>query len=427
MPILHKPRAAALAVALVVCWTASPTGLAADDDEAHWSFQPVRRPAVPQVENAAWVTNPIDAFVLRRIEDEGLTPAPPAGKIELLRRACYDLTGLPPTPAEVDAFVADERPDAFDRVVEKLLASPRYGERWGRHWLDLVRFAETNSFERDSDKPFAWRYRDWVIRAFNEDKPYDRFVLEQIAGDELDEVTDDALIATGYYRLGFWDDEPTDRLQARYDELDDIVSTTGQVFLGLTVNCARCHDHKIDPIPQSDYYRMLAFFHGVTPYRDARGKQVPLPSQPNEKALCAAENGPNAPETFVLRRGNAHLEGEKVEPGYMSVLGHAAPTITAPKHGRSSGRRLAFARWLANPKNQLASRVMANRIWQHHFGRGIVRSPNDFGLRGTRPTHPELLDWLATELVARGWKIKSMHRLIMSSSAYRMSSRASAA
>ncbi len=249
------------------------TGPPPVDDEARqfWSFRPVVRPPVPAVKDRAWVRNPIDAFVLARLEAAGLHPAPPADRTTLLRRAYYAVTGLPPSPAEVDAFLADDSPDAYEKVVERLLASPACGEHWARHWLDLVRFAETNSFERDGAKPFAWRYRDYVIRSFNQDKPYDRFVREQIAGDELYPGDRDALIATGYHRLGPWDDEPVDRAQEYYDELDDVVTTTGQVFLGLTVNCGRCHDHKIDPFPQRDYYRLLAFFHGLRRYDNGPG------------------------------------------------------------------------------------------------------------------------------------------------------------
>ncbi len=435
-----------------------------------WSFRPVKRPAVPEVKNKAWVRTPIDAFILHGLETKGLSPAPPADKVALLRRTTYDLTGLPPTPAEVDAFLADKSDDAFARVVDRLLRSPHYGERWGRHWLDLVRFAETNSFERDGVKPEAWRYRDYVIRALNEDQPYDRFVLEQLAGDELEPVTADSLTATGFYRIGIWDDEPTDQLQARYDELDDILTTTAQSFLGLTINCARCHDHKLDPIPQADYYRMLAFFHGVTPYgvgKEASLKHIlaPLPGDPQHKVLCVSEAGPQPPQAHVFIRGNAHAKGEKVEPGVLQVLtppangkavnktaqggtslskdakgversqSHAhhihvlgvPPEIVPPAHGRSSGRRLALGRWIVSENNPLAARVMVNRIWQHHFGRGIVRSSNNFGQLGDRPTHPELLDWLASEFVQRGWRLKEMHRLVMLSSAYQMSSRGSAA
>jgi hypothetical protein len=316
----------------------------------------------------------------------------------------------------------------------------------------LVRFAETNSYERDDPKPHAWRYRDYVIRAFNADKPYDRFLREQLAGDELPDRDADALIATGYYRLGIWDDEPTDRDQARYDGLDDIVATTAQVFLGLTVDCARCHDHKIDPIPQKDYYRLLAFFQNINHYRnggptdevqvvagpDGRPSFVPVKAAPKDKKkqkesatdetlLCVTEAGSQPPETFVLLRGNPQTKGDRVEPSFPVVLGAPNPVIpTLPSEGRSTGRRLALANWLASKDNQLTARVMANRVWQYHFGRGIVRSPNNFGIQGDPPTHPELLDWLASEFMAQGWRLKPLHRLILTSNTYRMSSRGDA-
>jgi hypothetical protein len=396
-------------------------------------------------------------------------------------------------------------------MIDRLLASPHYGEKWGRHWLDLVRYAETNSYERDGAKPNAWRYRDYVIKSFNDDKPYDRFVREQIAGDEMPEAANssDPVVATGFYRLGIWDDEPTDPLQSRYDGLDDIVATTGQVFLGLTVDCARCHDHKIDPIPQRDYYRLLAFFHNINHYRNGgptdevplmadaatriayeqrqkereqqvaqvqslvkeaeenfrqlisgepgrgditrasvselirtegrrvlgadryrdyqrlrrRLRELQQPPSNVSLALAVTESGPEAPDTFVLIRGSAAAKGQKVEPGFPAVLSDTDPAIPPPAPGaKSSGRRTVLANWLASPDNPLTARVMANRLFQYHFGRGIVRSPNNFGLQGDAPTHPQLLDWLASELVARGWSMKAMHRLIMTSSAYRMSS-----
>ncbi|HEU4752667.1 MAG TPA: DUF1549 domain-containing protein, partial [Armatimonadota bacterium] len=218
-----------------------------------WSFQPVRRPQPPQVKQKAWVHNPIDQFILARLEKEGLKPNPPASRAVLIRRAYYDLIGLPPSAAEVQAFVSDPSPNAWEKVVDRLLASPQYGEKWGRHWLDLVRYAESNSYERDGTKPNAWRYRDYVIQSLNQDKPYDQFITEQLAGDEISPRTPERLIATGYYRLGLWDDEPADPEQALYDDLDDIANTTGQVFLGMTIGCARCHDHKLDPVPQKDY------------------------------------------------------------------------------------------------------------------------------------------------------------------------------
>ncbi|MEW4567316.1 PSD1 and planctomycete cytochrome C domain-containing protein [Tautonia sp. JC769] len=485
-------------------------GAISDEDRRFWSFQPVRRPESPAVGRSEWVRHPIDAFILDRLEEEGLSPAPEASRTILIRRLSYDLTGLPPTPEEVEAFVDDESPDAYEALVDRLLDSPHYGERWGRHWLDVVRYAESNSFERDNTKPNAWRYRDYVITSFNDDKPYDRFLLEQLAGDELDDVTAESIVATGFYRLGAWDDEPTDPPQARFDELDDILSTTSQAMLGLTINCARCHDHKIDPIPQRDYYRFLAFFHNLKPYsydedhilteiasdeqREAHDRAVaersrreaaierdlaPIeakllatvpeprrsklrdgsfderrhvldgmaereldpedlasyrdligrwraipPVPPLPMALSAREHGPRAPETTIMIRGSAHAPGEVVQPGFPEVLGTAEPPVPTPSaDAQSSGRRRVLAEWIVSPENPLTARVAVNRVWHYHFGRGIVRSPNDFGFQGEEPTHPELLDWLAAEFIENGWRFKPLHKQIVMSSTYRMSSR----
>jgi mono/diheme cytochrome c family protein len=479
-----------------------------DKDKAHWAFRPVKKPAPPAVKNKTWAVNPIDAFVLAKLEAKGRAPNPPADKRALVRRVYYDITGLPPSPQEVEAFVADKSPKAWEALVDRLLASPHYGEQWGRHWLDLVRFAETNSYERDDAKPRAWRYRDYVIRAFNDDKPYDQFIREQLAGDEQPDKSADSITATGYYRLGVWDDEPADKELARFDMLDDILATTGQVFLGLTVDCARCHDHKIDPIAQRDYYAMLSFFQNVNHYRNGGPTdEVPLPVSPadarakdpvriaaEEKrqglqsrvteleehfrllhapdkaaqtdiaklikregfrvlgkeafdryqqltkelaallkdktagdiALAVTEAGPKPPETFVLLRGSPANKGDKVEPAFLQVLDPPSPGIV-PATAKSSGRRLALANWIASKDNQLTPRVLANRVWQHHFGRGIVRSPNNFGTQGDAPTHPELLDWLASEFVEKGWRLKALHRLILTSNTYRMASHASVA
>ena len=488
-----------------------------EEGRSFWSFQPPRRPELPGVEREAWVRTPVDAFVLARLEAAGLEPSPPAAKRVLLRRAYYDLTGLPPAPAQVEAFLADSSPGAFARVVDRLLASPQYGERWARHWLDLVRYAETNSYERDGPKPLVWRYRDYVIRAFSEDKPYDRFILEQLAGDELEPPAPENIIATGFYRLGLWQDEPVDPVQELYEDLDDIVTTTSQVFLGLTLNCARCHDHKLDPLPQRDYYRFLAFFHGLKRYgvrkpetvAEASLCDIGPPREPrrrleagwraqtyrkqsapvlrelekietlvaedltdeekeafrqeenragilatrvprlvsdvqledyveygkrlqsmrkaaagqNLQALCVTEVGPEPRETFVLARGSHRGRGERVEPGFPAVLSPPRPRLSpASAKGKTSGRRLALARWIASPGNPLTARVMVNRVWQHHFGQGLVRTPNDFGFRGAAPTHPGLLDWLAVEWVRSGWRLKPVHRMILLSSAYRMAS-----
>jgi hypothetical protein len=385
-----------------------------------WSLHPVVRPVVPSVKQQEWCSNPIDAFILARLEAEKLAPAPPADRVTLIRRLQFDLTGLPPTPEEVDAFVADRALGAYERLVDRLLASTQYGEKWGRHWLDLVRYGESNGYERDSAKPYAWRYRDYVIDAFNKDKGFDQFIREQLAGDELDPQGAEPLIATGYYRLGIWDDEPADRPLAHYDGLDGIISTTGQVILGMSINCARCHDHKIDPIPQRDYYRLLAFFQSI---RDADAKNLKKVSDGRGseiQVMCVSERG--RADTHVLLRGNPNLEGDKVEPGVPEILGAGTPSFE-----NGPGKRRALAEWLTRRENPRTARVLANRVWQHHFGRGIVPTPNDFGGLGEAATHPELLDWLAAELTDGGWRLKRMHRLIVLSSAYRMASCGSSA
>jgi hypothetical protein len=495
------------------------SGEISNEARNYWAYLPIRRPELPVVADSQWVRTPVDNFVLAKLRAAKLNPAPPADKRHLVRRVYYDLIGLPPTPEQVDAFVNDPAPNAYEKLIDELLDSPHYGEKWGRHWLDVVRYAETNGYERDGPKPFAWRYRDYVIRSFNEDKPYDQFVREQLAGDELVLTTptdggrwaSDPLIAVGYYRLGLWDDEPADPLQARYDGLDDIVATTALTFLAMTMNCARCHDHKIDPIPQTDYYRLLAFFADVQPYsndmnvgtsssvrdiagpemqakydaelrrheqratelqaamkrieddairlmpavdqREAEGPQririitfkMPMylnaeqkkqyadlkkelektkrqPGPPRTLALSVNNCIANPPPTHVMIRGNAHAPGAAVEPAFPTVLGFATPTLQRQaKDARSSGRRTVLAEWITSKDNPLSARVMVNRIWQHHFGRGLVPTPNDFGKFGQPPTHPELLDWLADEFMRGGWRIKRVHKLLMLSNTYRMS------
>ena len=487
-----------------------------DETRAHWSFQSIQRPSIPFHTQATEQRNEIDTFIFSRLQQAGLQPAPPAAKEALLRRAYYDLTGLPPSPAEVNAFLTDPSPLAFEFAVDRLLASPHYGEKWARHWLDLVRYAESDSYERDRAKPYVWYYRDYVIRSFNEDKPYQQFVREQLAGDELEQVTADTITATGFYRLGIWQDEPVDRIQELYEDLDDLVRTTGEVFLGLTIGCARCHDHKLDPLPQRDYYRLLAFFRNVERYgvrshasvhglsvrevdapvdsqvppinaediqkevKEIQGKRKFILEQLQEtmdaqdydqfqnesnrpallkkfsennilrnrvhlyevlgrteqallnhppggkrRVLCVTERGGiNVPATHVLARGNAHAAGEQVVPGFPKVLNFPDPRIEPPPTGaKSCGRRLALANWIVSPDNPLTARVIVNRLWQYHFGQGIVRTSNNFGLQGEPPTHPELLDWLARELVRGGWKLKRMHRQMMLSRSYQMDSR----
>jgi len=630
--------------------------------QAHWSYRPMQDPAVPEVKLAEWVRNPIDAFVLEKLESSGLEPAEVGSRAELLRRVSFDLTGLPPTLEEIRAFEADSSPDAWQKQVDRLLASPAYGEKWARHWLDLVRYAESNGFERDADKPGMWKYRDYVIRSMNEDKPYDRFLIEQLAGDELAEPTMETVVATGFYRLGQFDDEPADRKLRDYDILDDIVRVTTEGMLGMTVGCARCHDHKGDPIPQDDYYRFMAFFRGVKPLdrgrydqeirtpdalavgkraaedlkkqrdevegmlrmvegravewarihqperaarlgdpnggkvilQDGRGggaewwftdknpgegwfdvgfraeqkgwqkgvggfgtsvpnaspktawtseeiwlqttfllEDVPkslilslyhdedcevyLNGQPvlstkgfvtNYQNLPASdafmgalqtgrnvlavhvrqtlggqffdlgiktglvtprmlvmdpsvegvsdamrknygrllkqrealskrkgdhgvygmvvgEFGKQVPPTHVHLRGNPHVEGKQVQPGFPAIYGGGDAVIESVP-GETSGRRLALAKWITSPENPRTARVMVNRLWQHHLGRGLCPTPSDFGYLGEGVTHPELLDWLAGEFIRTGWSLKAMHRLILQSNTYRMSSRAEA-
>jgi hypothetical protein len=483
-----------------------------EETKKWWSYQKVTRPEVPAAITAK-TKNEIDYFIQQVQVGKGLKPNPSATKEVLIRRAYYDLIGLPPSPEQVAAFKNDQSPDAWEKLIDELLASKHYGEKWGRHWLDLVRFAESNSYERDGPKPFVWRYRDYVIQSLNDDKPYDQFVIEQLAGDEKNEPSREDIIATGYYRLGKWDDEPVSQLQAWYDDMDDVILTTGQSFLGMTINCARCHDHKIDPIPQADYYSFLSFFRNVKRY-GVRGHNTVLDSSVRtiaskedaikyqaevkkhqediadnnkamaaiekiakkdfipvefeefknenrridlvkkrvgksitqkqfddyremtkrkrdlrrfkpaalESALCVKETGSKPTYTFIMIRGNANAKGEKVEPSFPSVLSPPEPKIKPTAEGLSTGRRMALAKWIASKDNPLTARVMVNRIWQHHFGRGIVKSTSDFGFQGDLPTHPKLLDWLASEFTAGDWKIKRMHKLMMMSATYQMSS-----
>jgi mono/diheme cytochrome c family protein len=499
-----------------------------DADRAYWAFQPIRRPLEPAIKNKAFVANPIDAFILAGLEAKQIEPNSPASMRELIRRAYFDLIGLPPTPEEVDAFAKDESADAYEKLLDRLLAKPQYGERWARYWLDVVRYAQTNGYERDDEKPMAWRYRDYVIKALNEDKPYNRFIIEQLAGDEMPSPTNDSITATGFYRLCVWDDEPDDKRAADFDYLDDSIRTTSAAFLGLTIGCARCHDHKFDPISQADYYQLLACINNIRPHEapqyalnsatyspltnraaaerwftehDGRIKQMStqiealqksarvvlfrerlaklppeqveayLRAKPEEQhkiaekafkdatpsaedirkaldpksreqlqqlelqfkkvtneqppfdwALSIRDAGPTPRNAHVLVRGNASTPGPEVQPAFLTVLGGQKPNPLPT--AESTGLRRALAEWIASPTHPLTARVMVNRIWQHHFGRGIVRTPDDFGKTGLAPTHPELLDWLASRFIEDGWSMKRMHKLIMMSSVYRMSSSA---
>ncbi|MBX9653259.1 PSD1 and planctomycete cytochrome C domain-containing protein [bacterium] len=403
-----------------------------DEERNFWAFVPPRPVPPPTIEDLDSTRNPIDSFIRAKLKETGIQPSSAASPRDLIRRAYFDLIGLPPDRAEVDAFLTDDRPDAYERLLDQLLASPHYGERWGRHWLDVVRFAQTNGYERDAEKPFAWRYRDYVINSLNADKPYDQFIREQIAGDELDVVTDETIIATGFARLGVWDDEPDDKANATFECLDDMVSTTGSTVLGLTVGCARCHDHKFDPIRQQDYYGLVAFFRNVREYEKHEGNKTDFSMlaklSTNEEALAIRESGTVAPPTNILIRGDARTPGAEVKPQFLEVLcqsGGYAPEIPPPKEGaQSAGRRRVLADWLASQNNPLTARVIVNRLWQHHFGMGIVPTPSDFGKTGSKPSHLELLDWLALDLVNDDWRLKRLHRLMMESATYRQGSKA---
>ncbi|MFM8393551.1 MAG: PSD1 and planctomycete cytochrome C domain-containing protein, partial [Acidobacteriota bacterium] len=500
-------------------------------ERGYWAFQSPRRVDPPRVAREAdqlWNRNPIDAFLYAGMAAKGIKPSPPADRRTLIRRVTLDVTGLLPTPDEVEAFVNDQRPDAWERLVDRLLASPHYGERWARNWLDVVRYADSGGFEFDIDRPEGWRYRDYVVKSMNDDKPYDQFIREQLAGDEFAPDTSEAMIATGFLRLGPDGEDRGER--ARQDALDDVITTTSLTFMGMTVGCARCHDHKFDPIRQADFYRIQAVFSPAQPIDypvvppevvtahkaevariDAilkplkatrRELEAPfvkmlieeevakLPEYMqiawrtpeaertdgqkltvqqirkvleidrqahrfNEKEMIArmpaaekekheklstqisqlegqkpkpfattraiTEKSRVAPPTWFLHRGSVESRGPAMDPGTLSILGDFN-FPEPPPNSSTSWRRRGLAEWLTRRDNPLTARVMVNRLWQHHFGEGIVRTPSNFGKLGEPPSHPELLDWLALEFIDRGWSMKQMHRLMLTSAAYRMKS-----
>lgn len=475
--------------------TTQPDLLVSEQDRKFWAFQPPVAAAPPAVREAGRVRNPIDAFILKKLEEKGLTLAPEADRLTLLRRASFDLLGLPPSPDETQAFLADTAPDAYERMIDRLLASPRYGERWGRYWLDCTGYADSDGKRNvDPIRPFAYRYRDYVIRSFNADKPYDRFLLEQIAGDELADYEHgpltpevyDNLVATGFLRQvpDGTGASVVNLVPDRLDVIADQMEVFGATVLGLTLKCARCHSHKYDPIPQRDYYRLLAVFRGaldeydwLTPdgrnlrqafpeerarwqahnrsvQEQIQGLRTKLDQLAKERQKASAEYRKAARETekqveslkerllpepaisglwdrgqpspsFLYRRGDYQDPVRLVAPGVPAVLtdGKTPFEVRPPwPDAKQTGRRLALARWLIRPEHPLTARVMVNRIVKHHFGQGIVKTLDNFGHTGTRPTHPELLDWLACEFVHQGWSVKAMHRLLMTSSTYRQKS-----
>ncbi len=453
----------------------------------YWAFKPPTEPPVP----AGKAENPIDRFIQAKLERSGIQPKPVADARTLLRRAFFDLVGLPPSPEESALFLNDRSGNAYEKLVDRLLADPRYGERWARHWLDLARYGESDGYEDDKVRPRAWRYRDYVIRSLNSDKPYDRFVQEQIAGDEMWPDDPDAWIATGFARLGSWDGMSKEPEKQRQDFLNDATDAVGAVFLGVTLGCARCHDHKYDVIRQKDYYQIQAFFAGAK--RDVRELKRALPEpefvtaafkadsaeltrlkgerdellrvarealekeregQPEKKkveddavkkhvekehprrlgklddAIKAIQprvrlreplvevvsRGDGSRPIHLLKGGELSRLGEEVVPGFIEAMLPLHDSASPERH------RTALARWLTSPGHPLTSRVLVNRLWQHHFGAGLVATPSDFGRNGKRPTHPELLDWLAREFVRSGYSLKKMHRLMMTSAAYRRAS-----
>jgi hypothetical protein len=414
----------------------------------HWAFQPIRHHSAPPVRQKERLRTSIDCFIEAALEKQSLTLGEQAERASLLRRLAFDLTSLPPTPAEIKAFLADRSPDAYERRVEHYLASPHYGERWGKYWLDAAGYADSNGyFSADSDRPLAYRYRDYVIDSFNRDKPYDLFVREQLAGDELAgyvpgrEVTPqmvEPLIATHFLRnapdgTGESDGNPDEQRTDRFTVLEGNLQNVMNCLLGITIQCARCHSHKFEPITHEEYYRLQAIlFPAYCPERwiKPNDRVVTIAKrtkskEPAEKLAVLVETDPHPPAHHVLRRGLHNAPGREVQPGVPAILCTSSNVYCLgpqPKGSTSSGRRSALARWATSPENPLFARVLVNRVWQHHFGTGIVATPDNLGQSGAKPTHPELLDYLASEFIRSGWSIKALHRLILNSAVYRQSS-----
>ena len=378
------------------------------EDRQHWAFRPLQRPATPPIKDPAQARTPIDAFVLAKLEAAGTTLSAPADPATLIRRLSFDLTGLPPSVADVQAFVADSSDRAYEALVDRLLQSPSYGERQAQHWLDLARFAESDGFEHDIERKHAWKYREWVIDALNRDLPYDEFVRLQIAGDELSPAN---AIATGFLLAGPDMPDLNNQVQRRHDVLNELTSTVGAAFLGLSFGCAQCHDHAYDPISQADFYRLRAVFDN-------------LPELARDKQLGPAfvESGKAIPVSHVSVRGDHVRNAPTTVTAAVPRIATNGPTALQPiAIGKSTGRRTAFARWLTQSNQALLLRSTMNRIWMHHFDIPLAAQPNDLGRQGAPPTHPDLLDWLATELPARHWSLKAMHKLIVMSATYRQS------
>jgi hypothetical protein len=420
-------------VTSTLCWlllSAAAGTVGAGDP--HWAFKPAAKPEVPR-ETSPWIRNPVDAFILATLKEKGLSPAGEADRRTQARRLHFDLIGLPPTPEDVRRFEADPDPLAYEKLVDRLLASPQYGERWARHWLDVVHFGESHGYDKDKIRSHAWPYRDYVIRSLNQDKPYSRFTQEQLAGDVLFPGEPDSIVALGFIAAGPWDfvghvELPitkTDGLIARYNDRDDMVMSAMSTFQSLTVHCARCHDHKFDPITQRHYYSLQAIFAGV----DRANRPYAIANGVTQLVYAAASDF--APEgTFKPAKGMRPVHflprGDVTRPGELMKAGAFEP-FDLPEVHSESDRRAAFAKWLTDPKNMLTRRSIVNRVWQYHFGRGIVDTPNDFGKMGSPPTHSELLDWLAFWFLDNGESIKNLHRLLLTSATYRQASSHNAA
>lgn len=413
-----------------------------ETEKSFWAYQPLTDVTPPKVQRADWIKTPVDQFVLKTLEEKQLAPSAPASKQALLRRVTFDLTGLPPTLEEVHDFIADTSDSAYEKVVDRLLNSRHYGEHWGRHWLDIVRFAESTANDANAVMRFAWRYRNYVIDAFNQDLPYDQFLIEQLAGDLLPPTEDIALntrrvIATGYLMIGPKALAETDKEQSRLDIVDDQIDVTGRAMLGLTLACARCHDHKFDAIRATDYYALAGIFRSTEPFQDETRNasmwwEFPVPQgQGIEPVIVMAPKETQPKNLRVHLRGNRFTLGRIVPRGVLQIIAAAvqpgnSDSLSPIDPNQMGSGRLQLARWIASPSNPLTARVMVNRIWQHHFGKGIVATSDNFGTRGERPSHPELLDWLASGFIQNGWSVKSMHRLILLSNTYQQGQAAEA-
>ncbi|MDG1893913.1 MAG: DUF1549 and DUF1553 domain-containing protein [Fuerstiella sp.] len=381
-----------------------------EDDRQHWSFNALQSVKVPDTRFTEWRRHTIDYFIAAELEQHGLEPQPAASRQTLIRRLSFDLIGLPPTPAEIDSFVSDDSPDAYDRLIARLLTSKGHGERWAQHWLDLARFAETDGFEHDKLRKDAWMYRDWVIDALNADMPYDEFLRRQIAGDELYPDDDSARIATRFCLSG--PDMPDINLQEerRHTLLNELTSTVGEVVLGLQIGCARCHDHKYDPISQADFYRLRAVF------------EPAVHLQKNRSVTGLSEKPPYTAASHIMLRGDFRRPGAVVTAGVLRVINSLEQAFSPVGDEHTAGRRTALAAWLTSRHNPLTARVIVNRVWQHHFGTGIVDTPSEFGIMGSEPSHDSLLDWLSNWFVENGWSLKKLHHLIVTSATYRQRS-----